>query len=90
MFIYGNENSRLFMLYKDIISLEELCEYESVFHLTLEIQKFKLHEYSRVDVAKEICSFFNIYYPKLFVPKNNDVMPPRTIDTISIFPIMIL
>ena len=69
-------------LYENIISLECLNEFDTFFHITLEIKDFTFQKYSRQDIEDLITSYFSVkkFRKKTFIkPKNNNI--------ISIFPI---
>ncbi len=71
-------------IYPLIISEDELSTYDTVFHITLEINALKYQKYQRSNIAQEICNYFNtplIDFKKEIKVQKNDV------NTISIFPI---
>ena len=43
-----------------IISQEDLNIYDTVFHVTLEINSLKYQKYKRSNIAQEICNYFNV------------------------------
>ena len=72
-------------LYPYYISISELEEYDSIFHLTLEIESFKFQKYKRSDIVFEICNFFNL---PIIKHKVDYVVSENKINkNISIFPI---
>ena len=71
-------------IYPIIISQDELSNYDTVFHITLEINALKYQKYKRSNIAQEICKYFKvplINYQKISNVKKGDSK------TISIFPI---
>ncbi len=72
-------------IYPIIISQEELSNYDTVFHITLEIKALKYQKYKRSNIAEEICKYFKVpvidYKKKITKVKKDDIK------TISIFPI---
>ncbi|MDC1047099.1 hypothetical protein OAQ96_00265 [Alphaproteobacteria bacterium] len=71
--------------YPLIISEDELITYDTVFHITLEVNALKYQKYKRSNIAKEICDYFKVplidYKKKINKTKKDDIK------TISIFPI---
>ncbi|MDB4860169.1 hypothetical protein OAI01_01260 [Alphaproteobacteria bacterium] len=72
-------------IYPLIISEDEFDTYDTVFHITLEINALKYQKYKRSNIAKEICDYFMVplvdYKKKINKTYNDDIK------TISIFPI---
>ena len=71
--------------YPLIISEDELRKYDTVFHITLEINALKYQKYNRSNIAQEICSYFNV--PLINFKKEINKVRNKDIKTISIFPI---
>ncbi len=71
-------------IYSFVISEKDLAHYDSLFHITLEIDAFRNQKYLRSDIEKEIKDHFNIQNKnnKLFTKNEN-----KKISKISIFPI---
>ena len=72
-------------IYPLIISEDELNIYDSVFHITLEIDALKYQKYKRSNIAQEICDYFKtplIDYKKKITKAQKDDNK-----IISIFPI---
>jgi len=72
-------------IYPSIISQEELTDYDTVFHITLEIKAFKYQKYKRSNIAEEICNFFKV--PLIDYKKEINSVQKDKIKAISIFPI---
>jgi ADP-heptose:LPS heptosyltransferase len=72
-------------IYSKIISQDELNAYDTMFHITLEIDALKYQKYKRSNITHEICDYFKIpiidFKKETKLPKNYDIK------TISIFPI---
>ena len=71
-------------IYPIIIAEDELSDYDTIFHITLEIKALKHQKYKRSNIAEEICKYFKvplINYKKISKVKKDDSK------TISIFPI---
>ncbi len=71
-------------IYPIIIAEDELSDYDTIFHITLEIKALKYQKYKRSNIAEEICKYFEvplINYKKISKVKKDDSK------TISIFPI---
>ena len=72
-------------IYPLIISEDELSAYDSVFHITLEINALKYQKYKRSNIAQEICDYFKI--PLIDYKKKIDKVQNDDNKIISIFPI---
>jgi hypothetical protein len=72
-------------IYPLIISQDELSKYDTVFHITLEINALKYQKYNRSNIAQEICDYFNV--PLINYKKQINKVQNDDIKTISIFPI---
>ena len=72
-------------IYPVIISHDELSAYDTVFHITLEINALKYQKYKRSNIAQEICKYFKI--PLIDFKKQADKVKKDNTKTISIFPI---
>ena len=72
-------------VFSQVISDDEIKNFDTVFHITLEIQSLKFQKYSRSNIVLEICKKFNIPEDKckIFKKLNKKKSP----DTISIFPV---
>ena len=68
-------------IYKDYISLDRLKFYDTIFHLTLEIEALKTQKYQRADIEKSILEYFNVNIKR--IKKINK----KKIKIITIFPI---
>lgn len=71
-------------IYKEIISIEEMQKFDSIFHLTLEIKNLHFQKYIRSNIESEILNFFKIKKPKY---KYNINENKKKIKKINIFPI---
>ena len=72
-------------IYPLAISQDELGVYDTVFHITLEINALKYQKYKRSNIAQEICDYFKV--PLLDYKKETNTVKKNKIKTISIFPI---
>lgn len=72
-------------IYPLIISQDELSSYDTVFHITLEINALKYQKYKRSNIAQEICDYFKV--PLIDYKKEIDKIQKDKIKSISIFPI---
>ncbi|MDC0625107.1 hypothetical protein OAP76_05520 [Alphaproteobacteria bacterium] len=72
-------------IYPLIISQDELSTYDTVFHITLEINALKHQKYKRSNIAEEICDYFKV--PLIDYKKKINKVQKDNIKTISIFPI---
>ncbi|MDB2349344.1 hypothetical protein N9W05_03105 [Alphaproteobacteria bacterium] len=72
-------------IYPVIISQDNLDNYDTVFHITLEISTLKYQKYKRSDIAQEICNYFKV--PLIDYKKEITKVKKNHIKTISIFPI---
>jgi hypothetical protein len=72
-------------IYPLIISQDELSTYDTVFHITLEINALKYQKYQRSNIAQEICDYFKV--PLIDYKKEINILQKDNIKTISIFPI---
>jgi hypothetical protein len=68
-----------------IISQEDLNIYDTVFHVTLEINSLKYQKYKRSNIAQEICNYFNV--PLIDFNKQTNKVQKDNKKTISIFPV---
>jgi len=73
-------------LYEDFISEEEINQYDSIFHFTLEIEELFYQKYNRYNIELLITKYFNI---KQFRNTNfsNVNSSKKSINKLSIFPI---
>ena len=67
------------------ISEETIKKYDTIFHITLEIEALKFQKYQRSNIALEICKYFNVQIIEFSFKKNNLISDYKK--TISIFPI---
>jgi hypothetical protein len=72
-------------IYPLIISQDELNTYDTVFHITLEINALKYQKYKRSNIPQEICNFFKVSL--IDYKKEINKVQKDDIKTISIFPI---
>ena len=72
-------------IYPLIISQDELNTYDTIFHITLEIEALKYQKYKRSNIAQEICDYFKV--PLIDYKKEINKVQKDDIKTISIFPI---
>ena len=72
-------------IYPSIISHDDLNNYDTVFHITLEIDALKYQKYKRSNISQEICNYFNV--PLIDYKKEINHVQKDNIDTITIFPI---
>ena len=72
-------------IYPLVISQDDLSIYDTVFHITLEIEALKFQKYKRSNIAQEICSYFKV--PLIDFKKNISKFKKDNIKNISIFPI---
>ena len=69
-------------LYDEFISEESIKEYDTIFHLTLEIVELTYQKYNRQNIEELITNFFNVNKFRYFKDYKID-----SINKISIFPI---
>ena len=72
-------------IYPIIISQEQLSNYDTLFHVTLEIKALKYQKYKRSNIAEEICKYFKA--PLIDYKKEITKVKKDDRKTISIFPI---
>jgi len=72
-------------IYPILISQEDLSTYDTVFHITLEIEALRHQKYKRSNIAQEICKYFKV--PLADYNKQTEKVKNNSIKTISIFPI---
>ena len=72
-------------IYPVIISQEELSNFDTIFHITLEIKALKYQKYKRSNIAEEICKYFKA--PLIDYKKEITKVKKDDIKTISIFPV---
>ena len=72
-------------IYPIIITQEELSNFDTIFHVTLEIKALKYQKYKRSNIAEEICKYFKV--PLIDYKKEITKVKKDDIKTISIFPI---
>lgn len=71
-------------VYPVIIPDDEVKKYDTVFHVTLEVEALKFQKYSRSNIAFEICKHFNVKLVNYKIKNNNFLKNNKTI---SIFPV---
>jgi hypothetical protein len=71
-------------IYPLIISQDELSTYDTLFHITLEINALKHQKYKRSNIAQEICDYFKV--PLIDYKREINKVQKDDINTISIFP----
>ena len=84
LFIFKNFFSFL-NVYPLLISQDQINNYDTIFHITLEIKALKFQKYNRSNIALEICKYFNVNMIEFKIDdfsnrKNNQ-------KTISVFPV---
>ena len=72
-------------VYPLAISSKEINKYDTVFHITLEIQRFKFQKYQRSNIALEVCKHFGVPLNNYKISSNDD--KKKLIKKLSIFPI---
>lgn len=72
-------------IYLQFISDNELKKYDTIFHLTLEIEALKYQKYSRSNIVSEICKFFKVKKKNYKI--NKSIFSNTFKNTISVFPI---
>ena len=72
-------------IYPLVISQDDLSIYDTVLHITLEIDALKFQKYKRSNIALEICNYFKI--PLIDFKKDIIKVKRDNTKTISIFPI---
>ena len=72
-------------IYPLFISEEIMKEYDTVFHITLEVEALKFQKYKRSNITLEICNYFNVPVIESRGKKNNLINNYKK--TISIFPV---
>jgi hypothetical protein len=72
-------------IYPLIISQDELNSYDTVFHITLEINALKYQKYIRSNIAQEICDYFKV--PLIDYKKEIKNAQKDNIKIISLYPI---
>jgi hypothetical protein len=68
-----------------VISQDEFNDYDTIFHITLEINALEYQKYKRSNIAQEICNYFRT--PLIDFKKETNKAQQDSIKTISIFPI---
>ena len=69
-------------IYPFIISEEEIKKYDTIIHITLEIESLKFQKYQRSNIALEVCKYFSVPLLKF---KNFNYK--KTTNLITIFPV---
>ncbi len=83
-FVFGNifEFSNI---HSFVISDNEIKKYDTVFHITLEVEALKFQKYKRSNIAEEICKYFEVPIFDFKIKKNQKINNYHK--TISIFPV---
>ena len=69
-------------IYNDIISQEEMHLYDTIFHVTIEINELRYQKYDRKNIEHLISTYFSVpKFRKEYLPKSQEIKK------ISIFPI---
>lgn len=72
-------------VFPTLISEEQIKSFDTIFHLTLEIEALKFQKYLRSNIAEEICKYFNV---KLMdIKLKNKETKQKYDNIISIFPV---
>ena len=71
--------------YPLLISEKHLKEYDTVFHITLEIEALRFQKYKRSNIALEICKYFDVQMINFKIKNNQKIQNFKK--TISIFPV---
>ena len=72
-------------IYPLFISENEIKKYDTLFHITLEIEALKFQKYKRSNIVNEICKYFNVpIYDFKFLKKKNTI---KDVKEIGIFPV---
>ena len=72
-------------IYPLIISHNEMQKYDTIFHITLEIEALKFQKYKRSNIVKEICKYFDVPVMDFKIKKNKIIK--KKIKEIAIFPV---
>ena len=72
-------------IYSLFISEEELKKYDTVFHITLEINALRFQKYKRSNIALEICNHFKVSLNDFKIINNYSIKNFKK--TLSIFPV---
>lgn len=60
-------------IYTFLISDSEIKKYDTVFHITLEIEALKFQKYNRSNISQEICNYFNVKMLKFKINSNQKI-----------------
>lgn len=71
--------------YTFLLSEKEMNKYDTIFHITLEVEALKFQKYKRTDIVLEICKYFNIPVSDFKFKKFSS--NKKNIKKISIFPV---
>lgn len=80
----------LFDIYSDVISENQLLLFDTVFHVSLEINEFKNQKYIRSDIEKTLLEKFNLKISRNIISKQNFQIKKITIFPISKSPLRTL
>lgn len=72
-------------LYPYIISSQDISNYDTIFHITLEIEDLKFQKYRRTDIVSSFCNYFKILAIDFKINKLTDKKIKN--QKISIFPV---
>lgn len=72
-------------IYPLLISEQEMQQYETIFHITIEIESLRFQKYKRSNIAEEICRYFNV--PVINFKIDRQKISAKNIKEISIFPV---
>ena len=78
LFLFSN-------LYPIFISEKEIREYDTIFHITLDIKALKFQKYFRSNIAVEICNYFKVKIVDVKIYNNTKIKNQKSI--ITIFPV---
>ncbi|MBT5214437.1 MAG: hypothetical protein HOL60_07730 [Pelagibacteraceae bacterium] len=78
LFLFSN-------IYPLIISEKEIQKYDTIFHITLEIESLKFQKYKRSNIVEEVCKYFQV--PVLDFKFKQKKIVKKTIKEIAIFPV---
>ena len=70
--------------YPLIVSEESIKNYDTIFHITLEIENIYFQKYRRSDIANEICKYFKAPFADIKIQTNKKI---KSLKTISMFPV---
>ena len=87
--------SNMLFVFKDLFSLsniyplfiseKEIQEYDTIFHITLEIESLKFQKYKRSNIVNEFCKYFNVPIFDFKIKTKKSIK--KNIKEIAIFPV---